>query len=58
MLFKDATIPGPYKKDWREHWVRRVLEVQQLARELGPPEVRQLELISLAELHEIRRIWL
>ena len=58
MLFKDATIPGPYKKDWREHWVRRVLEVQQLVRELGPTEVAQLELISMAELHEIRRIWL
>jgi len=58
MLWKDATIPGPYTKKSREHWVRRVLEVQQQVRELGPKEVAALELISLPELHEIRRIWL
>ncbi|MCC9654581.1 DNA phosphorothioation system sulfurtransferase DndC [Rhodopirellula halodulae] len=58
MLFKDATIPGPYTKAFREHWVRRVLEIQKQIRELGPKEVAKLELISMAELQEIRRIWL
>ena len=56
-LFHDRTIPGPYTKQWREHWLRRVLEAQQAARQEGPPEVRALQLITLDELHEIRRIW-
>jgi len=51
-------IRGPYTKKFREHWLRRVLEAQTLARRLGPEEFSQLELISLPELHEIRRIWL
>jgi DNA sulfur modification protein DndC len=57
-LFKDATIPGPYKKKWRERWLERVLEVQSQVQELGPPEVAELQLISMDELLEIRRIWL
>jgi DNA sulfur modification protein DndC len=57
-LFHDSTVPGPYKKTWREHWLRRVLQVQQAIRRVGPPEVRGIRLISTDELHEIRRIWL
>ena len=57
-LFHDRTIPGPYTKDVREHWLRRVLEAQEQARGEGPPEFRDLKLITLDELHEIRRIWL
>jgi len=56
-LFHDSTVPGPYKKHWREHWLRRVLEVQRAIRDLGPPGVREILLISMDELHEIRRIW-
>lgn len=51
-------VPGPYTKEWREHWLRRVLEAQHSARLEGPPEFRSLQLITLGELHEIRRIWL
>jgi DNA sulfur modification protein DndC len=57
-LFHDRTIPGPYTKEWREHWLRRVLEAQQIARTEGPKEFENLNLITLDELHEIRRIWL
>src|SRR5262245_31718365 len=57
-LFHDRTIPGPYTKEWREHWLRRVLEAQQSVRQEGPDEFRNLQLITLDELHEIRRIWL
>jgi DNA sulfur modification protein DndC len=57
-LFHDRTIPGPYTKEWRERWLQRVLEAQQSARTEGPPEFRNLQLITLDELHEIRRIWL
>ncbi|MFV1965749.1 MAG: hypothetical protein ACC628_10030 [Pirellulaceae bacterium] len=57
-LFHDGVVRGPYTKTTREYWLRRVLAVQQKVRELGPDDFRTLELISLAELHEIRRIWL
>src|SRR5947209_1474117 len=57
-LFHGRTIPGPYTKEWREHWLRRVLEAQQSARAEGPSEFRGLRLITPEELHEIRRIWL
>ena len=57
-LFHGRTIPGPYKKDAREYWLRRVLEAQQSARQNGPEEFRQIQLISLEELDEIRRLWL
>jgi DNA sulfur modification protein DndC len=57
-LWRDGTVPGPYKKEAREYWLRRVLEAQQSVRRHGPEEFRQLQLISLEELDEIRRIWL
>ncbi|MEQ8970380.1 MAG: DNA phosphorothioation system sulfurtransferase DndC [Coleofasciculus sp. C1-SOL-03] len=51
-------IPGPYKKEWREHWLRRVLEAQTHVRNTAPPEMRDITLITPEELSEIRRIWL
>ncbi len=56
-LFHDRPIPGPYKQHVRENWLRKVLEAQQHVRENGPEEVREIELITLDELEEIRRIW-
>lgn len=50
-------IPGPYTQEAREVWLRKLLEAQTYIRSHGPPEVRNLELISLDELQEIRRIW-
>jgi len=52
------TIPGPYTKYWREYWLRRVLEAQQQIRETAPEEYRDITLITIAELSEIRKIWL
>src|SRR5262249_36116194 len=57
-LWRDGTVPGPYKKEAREYWLRRVLEAQQSVRRDGPEDFRQIQLISLEELDEIRRIWL
>jgi DNA sulfur modification protein DndC len=57
-LFHDRTVPGPYTKEWREHWLRRVLEAQQAVRREGPSEFRAARLITSEELHAIRRIWL
>ena len=56
-LFNDRPIPGPYKQKVREDWLRKVLMAQEHIRENGPAEVRDLELITLPELEEIRRIW-
>lgn len=56
-LYNDRPIPGPYKQESREMWLKRVLEAQQHIRENGPEEVRDIELITLEELEEIRRIW-
>ncbi|CAN1209472.1 Phosphoadenosine phosphosulphate reductase domain-containing protein [Tumidithrix helvetica PCC 7403] len=50
-------IPGPYTKKWREHWLRELLKAQTLARKNAPPEMQAIELITQAELSEIRRIW-
>jgi DNA sulfur modification protein DndC len=56
-LFHGEPIPGPYTQAAREDWVRRLLEAQEWIRKHGPDYVRELELITLPELHEIRRIW-
>lgn len=56
-IFYDRAIPGPYKQSIREMWLRKVLAAQQWIREHGPSHVRTIELISLPELQEIRRIW-
>lgn len=50
-------VHGPYLQSAREHWLRRVLEVQRHVREHGPPGMESIELISLGELREIRRLW-
>lgn len=50
-------IPGPYTQAARADWLRKLLTVEREVRRMGPPEVQHMELISTAELHEIRRIW-
>jgi DNA sulfur modification protein DndC len=56
-LFHGEPIPGPYLQKAREDWLRELLEVQTWVQEHGPDHVRDLELISLDELNEIRRLW-
>lgn len=51
-------IPGPYVKSWREHLLRQLLEAQTKIRQTAPENMRDITLISLEELSEIRRIWL
>ena len=50
-------ILGPYTQDARLNWLKMLLEAQFFIRENGPKEVNNLELISIKELEEIRRIW-
>ena len=48
---------GPYTKEWREKWLRELLEIQLEINREGPEEFSDLELITLPELRNIRRIW-
>jgi DNA sulfur modification protein DndC len=57
MLFNERLVHGPYTQAARENWLRRLLTAQLLIRKSGPESVRQIELITLDELQEIRRIW-
>ena len=50
-------VPGPYTQTSREHWLRKLLEAQTWIRRHGPADVRKIELITIDELQEIRRIW-
>ena len=52
-------VPGPYTQKSRETWLRELLKVQRVIHEGDetPPEVKEIKLISDAELQEIRRIW-
>lgn len=56
-LFKDRPIPGPYTQAARERWLRGVLEAQSWIRTHGPDHTGDIDLITLPELEEIRRIW-
>ena len=56
-LYNDALIRGPYTQKAREMWLRKLLKVQDLVRLKGPEEIRDIELITMDELREIRRIW-
>ena len=57
LMSNGRVIPGPYKPEWRARWLREALKAQVAVRRLGPPDVRSIELITLAELEEIRRLW-
>ena len=48
-------IRGPYKLDFCKELLRRLLETQQHVRQEGPEP--DIELITPAELEEIRKIW-
>ena len=56
-LHKDRVIPGPYTQAAREAWLGKVLAAQVHVQAEGPGEVRGIELVTLPELEEIRRIW-
>lgn len=48
---------GPYKKEIREQWLKELLIIQKDINENGPEEFADLELITIEELRNIRRIW-
>jgi DNA sulfur modification protein DndC len=55
MVRDDKFVPGPYKPEYRIHFLKELLRLQVQLRKEGPnPEIT---LITHAELYEIRRIW-
>jgi len=51
-------IPGPYLKEAREDWLRKLLTIQTQIRRTAPENMRDITIITNEELSEIRRIWL
>jgi DNA sulfur modification protein DndC len=56
-LFAKRLVHGPYKQVYREKLLGALLEAQESVQKEGPETVRNLELITLDDLEEIRRIW-
>ncbi|MCO6008276.1 DNA phosphorothioation system sulfurtransferase DndC [Actinoallomurus purpureus] len=56
-LFNDRVVHGPYTQQARGQWLRDLLNAQTWIRKNAPHNVRGIELITMDELHEIRRIW-
>ena len=57
-LHNDRLVHGPYKQSYRADLLEAVFKAEIAARSLGPKEVKKLELITLEDLEEIRRIWI
>lgn len=57
IMSNGRSIPGPYTQEARESWLSKLLIAQTYIQKNGPDDVRNLELITLEELKEIRRIW-
>ncbi|MDJ0737117.1 MAG: DNA phosphorothioation system sulfurtransferase DndC [Nostocaceae cyanobacterium] len=51
-------IPGPYTKEAREDLLRKILNTEQQLRRTAPEKMRDITLLTIEELSEIRRIWL
>jgi DNA sulfur modification protein DndC len=57
-MFRGRLVHGPYKKEVREGWLRKLLTIQTKINHSGPDEFRSLKLITNGELNKIRQIWL
>jgi DNA sulfur modification protein DndC len=57
LMESGRAIHGPYLQSAREDWLRELLQAQAWIRKNGPDDVKDIELITLEELQEIRRIW-
>lgn len=57
-LFNGEPIPGPYLQSQRELFLSELLKAEDKMRLEAPDEYKDVVLITLEELTEIRRIWL
>lgn len=57
-IFRGELVHGPYMQDYRAKLLRELLETQQVVRRSDHKQgTEKIELISIEELDEIRRIW-
>lgn len=57
-VFRGELVHGPYMQDYRAKLLRELLETQQVVRRSDQKQgTEKIELISIEELEEIRRIW-
>ena len=57
MMSVGKPVPGPYTQESREQWLRKLLMAQTHIRQHGPTDMKMIDLVTLEELQEIRRIW-
>ncbi|MGC0423356.1 DNA phosphorothioation system sulfurtransferase DndC [Embleya sp. AB8] len=58
LITDGRVIPGPYTEKSRHDWLTKLFQAQKHVRDNAPEHVRGIELITMEELHEIRRIWI
>jgi len=56
-LFNGRLVHGPYTQDYRKSLLIELLRAEKTVKEAGQRQGFKIELISLEELDEIRRIW-
>jgi len=57
-VFKDGLVHGPYMQDYRAKLLRELLQTQKVVQSAAKAHgSASIELISISELDEIRRIW-
>jgi len=52
-----GAIPGPYTQKAREEFLRRILRLQKHVDDNAPEDMKSVQVITVDELEEIRRIW-
>lgn len=57
MMASGKEVPGPYLQTTREEWLRKLLSAQSHIHNRGSSEFQDVNLITIDELQEIRRIW-
>ena len=55
---KGRLVHGPYTKQTREYFLRKLLQVERFVLNNGPEAIKNRPLITLDELRRIRKIWL
>jgi DNA sulfur modification protein DndC len=56
-LYNDELVPGPYTQEARVALLNRLLNIQEQVRSAAPPELGDIQVVTVEELQEIRRIW-
>lgn len=56
--YNGRLVHGPYTKATREHFLRRLLQVEKFVKANGPDAIKNHPLVTMEELHRIRKIWL